>query len=109
METLKEVNQTIQKAGRLRIGRSKVRLRIVQLKGILRIGWSKVRLSFGRSKVRLRICKSKVSLRIGRSKVRIRIGRAGSGLVGHSKGEAQDWKGRLRIVHLKPTTPHKLI
>ena len=41
METLKEVNQTIQKAGRLRIGRSKVRLRIVQLKGILRIGWSK--------------------------------------------------------------------
>ena len=91
METLKEVNQTIQKAGRLRIGRSKVRLRIVQLKGILRIGWSKGRLSFGRSKVRLR------------------IGRAGSGLVGHSKGEAQDWKGRLRIVHLKPTTPHKLI
>ena len=109
METLKEVNQTIQKAGRLRIGRSKVRLRIVQLKGILRIGWSKGRLSFGRSKVRLRICKSKVSLRIGRSKVRLRIGRAGSGLVGHSKGEAQDWKDRLRIVHLKPTTPHKLI
>ncbi len=48
METLKEVNQTIQKAGRLRIGRSKVR------------DWVRVRIqiskSFGRIRFQRRDC-----------------------------------------------------